>query len=200
MQYLGNIKVIPELPEEIQRLHELAYNFYFSWSPQARQLFRLIDPPLWTRVNHNPVKFLREVQQKELERCASDPEYLSTFKKVMVEFDQYMNPESTWYSQHHPELKDKPIAYFSAEIGIHESLPVYAGGLGVLAGDHLKSASDLGVPLVGITLFYHQTYFTQQVDAHHNQIALYIPHDPGDLPLLPVLNNEGKPLVLTLPV
>ncbi|RMF59692.1 MAG: glycosyltransferase family 1 protein [Calditrichaeota bacterium] len=200
MHYLGNIKVIPELPEELSRLKELAYNFYFSWSPEARELFRAIDAPLWTKVNHNPIKFLREVQQKELERCARDPEYLSNFKKVMVEFDQYMNPKTTWFEQNFPEYKDKTIAYFSAEIGVHESLPVYAGGLGVLAGDHLKSASDLGAPLVGVTLYYHQTYFTQQIDAHHNQIALYIPYYPEDLPLLPVLKEDGSPLIIQVPV
>ncbi len=200
MHYLGKIKVTPSLPEEITRLTDLAYNLYFSWTPEARQLFRLIDPQLWTKLNHNPVKFLREVQQKELERCVSDPAYLSTFKRVMAEFDEYMNAEKTWFMQNHSKHKNKTIAYFSAEVGIHESLPIYAGGLGVLSGDHLKAASDLGVPLVCVSLFYHQTYFTQQIDAHGNQIALYIPINPDELPLFPVLNKEGKPLKITVPV
>lgn len=200
MQHLGTIRVIPELPDEIKRLNELAYNLYFSWTPEARQLFRVIDPKLWTTVNHNPVKFLREADQTSLEKLAKDPVYLSNFKKVMDEFDGYMNPETTWFELHHPKYKNKPVAYFSAEFGIHESLPIYSGGLGVLAGDHLKSASDIGAPLVGVSLFYHQTYFTQQIDAHNNQIALYIPHDPNDLPLTPVLNSNGKPLIIKVPM
>lgn len=200
MQHLGTIRVIPELPDEIKRLKELAYNLYFSWTPEARQLFRVIDPKLWTTVNHNPVKFLREADQTSLEKLAKDPVYLSNFKKVMDEFDGYMNPETTWFELHHPRYKNKPVAYFSAEFGIHESLPIYSGGLGVLAGDHLKSASDLGAPLIGVSLFYHQTYFTQQIDAHNNQIALYIPHDPNDLPLMPVTSSNGKPLIIKIPM
>ncbi len=200
MQQMGSIRVIPELPNEIKRLNDLAYNLYFSWTAQARQLYRTIDPMLWTVVNHNPVKFLRDVQQSDLERVANDPVYLSNFKKVMEDFDRYMAKEDTWFNQTYPKLKDKTIAYFSAEFGLHESLPIYSGGLGVLAGDHLKAASDLGLPLVGVSLFYHQTYFTQQIDAHHNQIALYIPYYPEDLPLMPVLTERGKPLIVKVPV
>ncbi|NOX36003.1 MAG: glycosyltransferase family 1 protein [Calditrichaeota bacterium] len=200
MDYVGSIKVIPRLPEELQRLKELAYNLYFSWNPEARQLFRQIDPELWKRVNHNPVKFLQEVQQHLLEEKSRDPQYLALFKKVMVEYDQYMKNEDTWFSHAHPEYQDKIIAYFSAEFGFHESLPIYAGGLGVLAGDHLKSASDLGIPLVGVSLFYHQTYFTQQIDAHGNQISLYVPYQPEELPLHPVLDEKGKPIIISVEV
>lgn len=200
MQHMGNVRVIPKLPEEIKRLKELAYNLYFSWTPEARQLYRIIDPKLWTVVNHNPVKFLREVQQTNLEKFATDPVYLSTFTRVMADFDRYMNAENTWFGENFPKYKDKIIAYFSAEFGIHESLPIYSGGLGVLAGDHLKSTSDLGAPVVGVSLFYHQTYFTQQIDAHNNQIALYIPYYPEELPLTPVLHSNGKPLIVKVPV
>ncbi len=200
MQYVGSIKVIPELPSEIKRLEELAHNFYFAWSPEARQVFRFINPKLWTKVNHNPVKFLREVQQRDLDRSASDPEYLSLYKRVMREFDEYISSDHTWYRQNFPKDKNKTIAYFSAEFGFHESLPIYSGGLGVLAGDHLKSASDLGLPLVGVSLFYHQTYFTQQIDAHGNQIALYIPQNGYDLPLTKVTQKDGSDLVISVPV
>ena len=124
MSFLGTIQVVPELPDEIKRLKDIANNLYFSWNPEARQLFRTIDRDLWQNVNHNPVKFLREVQQKKLEKYAEDPEYLSLFKKVIVEFDKYMNPKETWYSKNFPDLKDKLIAYFSAEFGLHESLPI----------------------------------------------------------------------------
>ena len=132
MNFLGTIHVIPELPDELKRLEDLAYNLYISWNPEARQLFRKIDPELWKTTNHNPVKFLREVQQKKLEKAATDPQYLSLFKKVVVEFDQYMKAENTWFSKTFTKENKKLIAYFSAEFGFHESLPIYAGGLGVL--------------------------------------------------------------------
>ncbi|MCB0301068.1 MAG: alpha-glucan family phosphorylase, partial [Calditrichaeota bacterium] len=200
MQYVGSIKVIPELPSEIKRLEELAKNLSFAWTPEARQLFRQINPALWTKTNHNPIKFLREVQQRDLDRCVNDPEYLSMYKRVVREFDEYISEENTWYKQTFPKDRNKVIAYFSAEFGFHESLPIYSGGLGVLAGDHLKSASDLGLPLVGVSLFYHQTYFTQQIDAHGNQIALYIPHNGNDLPLHKVTKENGSDLIVTVPL
>lgn len=200
MAFLGSIQVVPELPDEIKRLKDLANNLYYSWNPEARQLFRTIDQELWHYVNHNPVKFLREVQQKKLEKYANDAEYLALFKKVIVEFDQYMSPKETWFSKTCPEAKDKLIAYFSAEFGLHESLPIYSGGLGVLSGDHLKSCSDLGIPVVGITLFYHQTYFTQQIDAQGRQIALYPTQNPEELPLYPVLDDTGKKLLIDITV
>lgn len=198
MTFLGSIQVVPELPEEIKRLKDLASNLYYSWNPEARQLFRTIDKELWQDVNHNPVKFLREVPQKKLEKYANDAEYLALFKKVIVEFDQYMKPKETWFSKTFPEAKDKLIAYFSAEFGLHESLPIYSGGLGVLSGDHLKSCSDLGVPVIGISLFYHETYFTQQIDAQGRQIALYPILNPEELPLSPILDDKGNTLLIDI--
>jgi starch phosphorylase len=200
MSYLGTIRVVPELPEEIKRLEELAYNLYFSWTPEARELFRTIDKELWRDTNHNPVKFLREIQQKKLEKFATDPQFLSLFKKVMVEYDQYLDSKHTWFQKTFPDEKNKTIAYFSAEFGFHESIPIYAGGLGVLAGDHLKSASDLGVPLIGVSLFYHQTYFSQQIDAQGKQIAMYDTQIPDELPLKPVLNKDGTPVTIEVEV
>lgn len=200
MSFLGTIQVVPELPDEIKQLKDLANNLYFSWNPEARQLFRTIDRELWQSVNHNPVKFLREVQQKKLEKYAEDPEYLSLFKKVVVEFDKYMKPKETWFSKNFPDIKDKLIAYFSAEFGLHESLPIYSGGLGVLAGDHLKSCSDLGLPVVGVSLFYHETYFTQQVDAQGKQVALYPSQNPEELPLSPVLDDTGNQVIIDIMV
>lgn len=200
MKYLGTIRVVPELPEEIKRLQELSYNLYFSWNAESRQLFREIDPHLWKKLNHNPVLFLKEVQQKDLERCANDPAYLAKLKKVMKKFDTYMLAEETWFEKTFPKEKNKTIAYFSAEFGFHESLPIYSGGLGVLAGDHIKSASDLGIPLVGVSMFYHQTYFTQQIDPHGNQIAIYPPKHPEDLPLVPLYDDKGDPLKVSVTI
>ncbi len=200
MQYIGNITVVSELPNELRRLNDLAYNLYFSWRPEARQLFRLIDPALWTRLNHNPVKFLREVQQKKLQRVANDEDYLKNYTRIVAEFDAYMKAKKTWFVENYPADKDQLIAYFSAEFGFHESLPIYSGGLGVLAGDHIKSASDLGIPLLGVSLFYHQTYFTQQIDANGNQIALYIPQSGSELPMQPVFAKTGERLQVSVEV
>ncbi len=200
MKFLATMNIRPELPEELSRLRELAYNFYFSWNPDTQLLFHQIDPGLWRQVNYNPVQFLNEVQQSQLDRAAANPQYLALLKKVLVQFDQYMNEKNTWFRQNYPEHADRPIAYFSAEFGFHESLPIYAGGLGVLAGDHLKTASDLGLPLVGVSLFYHQGYFTQQIDAHGGQVALYPTFNPEELPLLPVLDESGDPVLVRVPL
>jgi len=196
MQYLGGLQVIPQLPTKIKRLKDLAYNLYFSWHPEVRDLFIEIDRNLWKKTNHNPVKFLFEVQQKKLEAKASDPVYLKNYQEVINEFDHYLNLKNTWFTKNYPKLKNLLVAYFTAEFGFHESLPIYAGGLGVLAGDHLKSASDLGIPVVGISLFYHQTYFTQEIDAHGNQIAHYNNLNPLELPLQLVRDRKNDPLLV----
>ena len=200
MHFIGQVRVIPHLPQAIQRLQDLAYNFYFTWHPEVRDLFIAIDRQLWKQVNHNPVRFLQVVQQNKLEEKANDREFLSRFNQVLKQFDAYINEKNTWFVQHFPEYKNHTIAYFTAEFGFHESLPIYAGGLGVLAGDHMKSASDLGIPLVGISLFYNQTYFTQEIDSAGNQIALYQEINPLELPLRPVLNAEGTPLLVSVPL
>lgn len=200
MDYLGELKVVPKLPEQIKRLKELAYNFYFSWHPEVRDLFIEIDKEVWKFVNHNPVKFLHEVQQKRLEEKAQDRVFLEKYKQALTDFDKYMRDEKTWFSSNFPEYRGRHIAYFTAEFGFHESLPIYAGGLGVLAGDHIKSASDLGIPLTGVSLFYQQTYFTQEIDAHGNQIPHYLPLNPEELPLRRVSDSKKKPLILKVPV
>lgn len=200
MDYLGEVKVVPKLPEQIKRLKDLAYNFYFSWHPEVRDLFIEIDKEVWKFVNHNPVKFLHEVQQKRLEEKARDESFLEKYKQALSGFDKYMQTEKTWFSSNFPEYRGQHIAYFTAEFGFHESLPIYAGGLGVLAGDHIKSASDLGIPLTGVSLFYRQTYFTQEIDAHGNQIPHYLPLNPEELPIRRVFDSKNKPLILKVPV
>lgn len=196
MDYLGNVKVVPRLPEELERLNDLAYNLYFSWAPEVRDLFIRIDRELWKETNHNPVKFLQEVQQKELEKKAKDPAFLKKLETTLQMYDNYLNKDDTWFLQNYTNHTNKVIAYFTAEFGFHESLPVYAGGLGVLAGDHIKSASDLGIPIVGVSLFYNQTYFTQEINAQGNQIAYYPPMDPRTLPMKLVKKKDGTPLLV----
>ncbi|MFZ0389561.1 MAG: alpha-glucan family phosphorylase, partial [Calditrichia bacterium] len=200
MEYLGSLKVTPKLPPELARLKDLAYNLYFAWQPEVRDLFISMDRRLWKNTNHNPVKFLQEIQQKKIEAKAQDAGFLQNYQQVVERFDEYMNDENTWFNQNFPEYNLNKIAYFTAEFGFHESLPIYAGGLGVLAGDHMKSASDLGIPLIGVSLFYNQTYFTQEIDNHGNQLAHYQQMDPADLPLVPVENEDGTPLLITIPL
>ena len=200
MKYLGNMRVVPRLPEKIARLKDLAYNLYFAWHPEVRDLFIEIDRELWKKTNHNPVKFLNEVQQKRLEEYSKKEEFLSKYNDVLNQFDIYLNEKKTWFKQAFPENTDLLIGYFTAEFGLHESLPIYAGGLGVLAGDHMKSASDLGIPIVGVSLFYNQTYFNQEIDAQGNQLAKYNQLNPFELPLNLVRNSEDLPLLIELRV
>lgn len=200
MQYVGSLRVMPQLPEELNRLKDLAYNLYFTWHPEVRDLFINIDRKLWKQVNHNPVKFLHEVQQKKIEQKKNDPEFLRDYRSVVEQFDTYINEKNTWFNKNYREYRDKIITYFTAEFGFHESLPIYAGGLGVLAGDHLKSASDLGIPVAGISLFYDQTYFTQEIDVQGNQISHYRRLNPDELPLTLVQQRDGSPLLVKVPL
>ncbi|MGC8771151.1 MAG: alpha-glucan family phosphorylase [Brevinematia bacterium] len=191
MKYVGTLKVEPSLPENISRIKELAYNLWWVWNYDAQQLFIKIDPDLWEKVYHNPVKFLLEIDQKSLLKVSEDKNYLELYEKVFKEFDNYMKSENTWFNKNFPEYKNKLIAYFSAEYGFHESLPIYSGGLGVLAGDHLKSASDIGLPLIGVGLLYKQGYFTQRINPEGWQEAIYYNLDFNQLPLQKVI-KDGK--------
>lgn len=183
------------LPERLERLHELAYNLWWAWHPEARALYRDIDPPLWLEIYHNPVKFLREVRQRDLEAVSKDPAYLARYDAVMAAFDAYMAPTRTWWTDHHP-TEQGTIAYFSAEFGLHESLPIYSGGLGVLSGDHTKEASDMGLPLVCVGFIYPQGYFRQMIDANGWQEAVYEKLNFADVPARPALTSEGREVVI----
>ena len=198
MDFIGEFNVLPQLPESISRLNDLATNFYFCWHKDAQDAFREIDPMLWRNSNHNPVKFLRSVSQKRLEEVGSDTDYLQKLDDVLYEFDKYINSENTWFNKEHSEYKDKLVAYFSAEYGFHESLPIYSGGLGILAGDHCKSASDLGLPMVGIGLAYHQAYFTQRIDATGKQLAEYPAYNFHEMPVTLEKDKNGKTLVISI--
>jgi starch phosphorylase len=186
------------LPRRIDRLRELAYNLWWSWHLPAQRLFSALDPELWHAVRHNPIKLLTQVRRKQINAVTHDNHYLELYDRVMQDFDEYLNPTSTWYSQAHPKLPSEPgtIAYFSTEFGLHESLPIYAGGLGMLSGDHSKAASNLGLPFVGIGFLYEQGYFRQRISEDGWQEAYYDNIDPAELPVLPVLNPEGTPLLV----
>ncbi|MEM7336778.1 MAG: alpha-glucan family phosphorylase [Chloroflexota bacterium] len=183
-----------KLPEKINRLGELAYNLWWSWSPQARVLFRNLDLPLWRQTLHNPVQMLQEIEPRKLETAVQDGEFMRRYNKVMLLFDEQMKRENSWFHKTYPELTDKTIAYFSFEFGLHSSLPIYSGGLGILSGDHAKEASDLGLPFVGVGFMYPQGYFRQRIPSHGWQEAVYQQLDMGRAPVLPVLNEDGSEL------
>lgn len=196
MKFMGRIKIRPDIPAPLARLKELAYNLWWSWDPDASGLFRQIDPALWESTHQNPVKFLLEVSQDCLEIISRDREYLDSFDKVMSRFDRYMKADHTWHQKNCPDRKNELIAYFSAEFGIHESIPIYSGGLGVLAGDHVKSASDIGLPLVGVGLLYKQGYFSQRITGEGHQEAVYFDMDFTQLPLNKVTDANGEHLTI----
>lgn len=197
MYYYKSVTVNPKVPERISRLQELAYNLWFSWHHQATMLFSKINAELWEQVYHNPVKFLIYVQQQDLNRVANDEDYLQIYDQVFADYDRYMNEEK-WFQKNYPQHGQRPIAYFSAEFGLHESLPIYSGGLGLLAGDHCKAASDLGLPFVAVGLLYKHGYFSQRLNNQGWQQAEYPSLNFTEMPIKPVLDDQGKEVIIPL--
>src|SRR5438552_16479754 len=181
----------PLLPARIGRLTELAYNLWWSWHPEARALFAAIDPTVWAMTALNPVKLLREVMPTRLLMLSHDPAFLRRYDAVMIAFDADLAARDTWFARSAPDLAKTAIVYLSAEFGIHNSLPIYSGGLGILAGDHCKEASDLGVPLVGVGFMYPQGYFRQRITPEGWQEAAYAPFNQAESPIHPALTPSG---------
>jgi starch phosphorylase len=186
------------LPQPIQRLGDLAYNLWWTWIPSAERLFSRIDPSLWERLAHNPVLLLRQVERAQLNAVVHDQSYLNLYKQTLQAYDEYMANEDTWFSRKHPELKEKSIAYFSSEFGLHETLPIYAGGLGILSGDHLKEASDLGLPLMAVSFIYTQGYFSQHINEEGWQEAHQVTLNFDDLPVMPLVDKNDQPLTIAV--
>lgn len=186
------------LPRRISRLSALAYNLWWVWNPEGLNLFRAINKRVWDETGHNPVAFLRKVERSQLNAVANDTYYLEMYDRVIKQFDAYMGEKSTWYAKTYPKLNGGEIAYFSFEFGLHESLPVYAGGLGILAGDHLKEASDLGLPLSGIGFIYNEGYFTQRIteDGWQETGTHYLTLE--DSPVIPLYGEDGQPLTISI--
>ena len=195
---------IPYLPARIEHLADLAENLWWSWQLDARGLFRTIDEPLWHLVKHNPIALLRRVDPSRLAGCASDPTFLARYDRVLERYRLALESNETWFHNNYPSV-DRPIAYFCAEFGLHNSVPIYSGGLGILAGDHCKAASDLGVPLVGVGLFYTKGYFDQQLRLDGWQEDSDVLFDvsltplervagPGGVPYLAVVETFGRPV------
>jgi phosphorylase/glycogen(starch) synthase len=187
-----------DIPERIARLRELAYNLWWSWHLPARNLFKRIDPHLYETGKHNPVFLLNSVSPQRLRELTGNHSFISQYDQVLESFDNYIacNGAPAFLASSPALSPRRPIAYFSTEFGIHESLPIYSGGLGVLSGDHLKSASDLHIPLVGVGLFYQHGYFRQHIDAKGQQVASYPDYDPSTLPLEAVLDEDGTPAII----
>lgn len=193
-----------KLPQRIGGLNELANNLWWGWYPQARDLFRMLDYPLWKMRGHNPVKELHEISPEKLRAAANDHDFLTLYDSVMSAFNSYMSAKDTWFAANHPEMLEGPIAYFSMEFAIHNSLPIYAGGLGVLAGDMCKEASDLGLPLVGVGFMYPHGYFHQRMSAQGWQEEIFRKLDFYEAPIVPIQGRrpltrvevDGRPLFI----
>jgi len=195
---MGNNMQTPTLSDvkEMARgLHRLARNLWWTWDQGAQDVFAELSPRAWQNLYHNAVAVLHEVSESELHARLRNPELAERVRRVLERFDRYLKDTQTWAASHAPSLIKKPVAYFSAEFGFHETLPIAAGGLGILAGDHAKSASDLGLGFVGISLFYREGYFQQEINQDNWQVDYYTLLNPRNLPMEPVLDERGERLV-----
>ncbi|MDQ3932629.1 MAG: alpha-glucan family phosphorylase [Actinomycetota bacterium] len=202
MKPIHTFTVVPALPPALEPLRELATNLRWAWDPDTVDLFRRLDPELWVETERNPVRLLGSIEQAKLESAAADQDFLTHLDRAMLALRAYLDAEQTWYQQEHGPSGDLPhdllVAYFSAEFGITDCLSIFAGGLGVLAGDHLKSASDLGVPLVGLGLLYQQGYFRQRLNDAGWQQEIAANNDFHSLPLTLERDRDGGPVTIEL--
>ena len=196
MYIFNRITVNPQLPKRIAKLDDIANNLWWSWNTEFLRLFKQIDRDLWDSVEKNPVKFLKLVSQERLEEAAQNPSFVKEYDKIIENFEDYMSSKSTWYSRNYPDNKNDLIAYFSAEYGLDQILSIYSGGLGILSGDHLKSASDLGLPIVAVGLLYKNGYFHQKINGYGDQETEYKKIDLSTLPIKPVKDVDGKDLII----
>jgi len=185
------VEVNPKIPRKLVRLEELANNLWYSWDKPTRTLFARLHPGLWGAVGNNPKVFLRRVDEQRLMEAMDDQVFLATYNRVLSAFDTYHN-EPMRRAEGEQFKADDVVAYFCAEFGFHESFPIYSGGLGILAGDHCKAASDMRLPFVAVGLLYRQGYFIQTIDASGEQLETYIDSDFDDLPIAPALRDDGS--------
>ncbi|HOI30248.1 MAG TPA: alpha-glucan family phosphorylase [Melioribacteraceae bacterium] len=197
VNYIGRFNVVPALPEKLEPLREIVFNLFWTWNHDAIDLFRRLDGKLWDETYHNPVLMLGKISQERLNEVSTDDSFISHMNRVYVQLSIYME-EKTWYQKNYKFDKENVVAYFSAEFGLTECLQIYSGGLGVLSGDHLKSASDLGLPLVGIGLCYKEGYFQQYLTSDGWQQERYEITDFYNQPLTLVTNEDKSPLKIEL--
>ena len=198
MRQLRTFTVVPQLPERLQPLLEIAHNLWWTWNPEAVDLFRRMDHDLWSETYHNPVKMLGVIDQAKLRQLETDDVFLAHMDRVAQSLGRYLSMP-TWAEKVHPEFNGHHVAYFSMEFGLHECLPIYAGGLGVLAGDHFKSTSELGLPIVGVGLAYRQGYFHQYLTHDGWQQEVYPENDFYNMPVRRVRDAAGAPLRVEIP-
>ena len=184
----------------ISGLQRLANNLWWTWNPRAQDIFHTLSERKWRSSNHNAVSVLKSISHGELQARLCEKDFLEAVEEVLQEFDAYMAKTDTWYHEYTSGADGNLVAYFSAEFGLHECLPIYSGGLGVLAGDHTKSASDLGVPFVGISLFYRNGYFQQRIAPDGWQHESYPLIDPHELPVELVTDADGSPVVASVDI
>ena len=196
MYIFNRITVNPQLPKRIEKISEISNNLWWSWNTEFLRLFQEIDRDLWEQSNKNPVQFLKHVSQDRLEKAAKDLLFLRDYDKVVDNYEAYMSSKNTWFANRYPENKNDLIAYFSAEYGLDQTIPIYSGGLGILSGDHLKSASDLGIPLVAVGLLYKDGYFNQKIDGNGQQQTEYNKLDLENMPINPVKDENGNDLII----
>lgn len=198
---IATVNVIPRLPKALSRLQDLAHNMRFAWDHDTIALFRRLDPDLWENVYHNPVRMLGVISQERLEAATKEPAFMVNMERVLNAYDEYMAASNTWFDETYTDLKKRPvIGYFSMEFGITECFQNYSGGLGILSGDHLKSASDLNIPLVGVGLIYQEGYFQQYLNADGWQQESYPINDFHNLPLQLEVDKDGNPLKINVPL
>ena len=195
MKPIQTFTIIPSLPENLSFLRTLAYNLWWSWNHEALDIFARVDSDLWDKTNHNPIKLLGQVNQAKLEILSDDDGFLAQLDRVSQKLNSYLN-EQTWYEKSFGKPDEIKIAYFSAEFGLTECVPIYSGGLGILAGDHFKSASDLGLPFLGVGLLYQQGYFHQFLNADGWQGERYPKNDFYNMPIQLQKNEQGDPLMV----
>jgi starch phosphorylase len=196
MQPIHTFNVVPKLPPALEPLRDLARNLWWTWEPSARALFHHLDPELWHKTNHSPVRELQLCKQARLEELAKNDDFLREMNGVIAKFRAYLAADDTWWHNKVDKGLSGPVAYFSAEFGFHESFPNYSGGLGILSGDHCKSASDLGLPFVAISLLYRHGYFKQQINKDGWQESLELNQNFTHLPVREVRNDKGQPIVV----
>jgi starch phosphorylase len=189
----------PLIPERLRQLPQLAADLWWTWNPEAREVFRRLDYELWRQTAHNPVLLLQQVSQEMINLAAANARFLQIYDRAVVSLDAARGAKDTWWQKRYPDVEG-PIAYFSAEFALHQSLPIYAGGLGVLAGDHCKEASDLGIPLIGVGFMYPQGYFHQTVSPEGWQQEVYERLNWAEAPIEPAITPEGQPCIIAVPL
>ena len=198
MYVFNRITVNSQLPKRISKLEEISNNLWWSWNTEFLRLFKKIDVDVWYASSRNPIKFLKTVSQEKLEQISKNQEFLDEYDRLVENFEHYMQSKNTWFTKEYPNHRDSLIAYYSAEYGLDQILPIYSGGLGILSGDHLKSASDLGIPLVAIGMLYKQGYFNQKINTIGTQESEYYDLDFNRI-MNEIINNKGSKFKIYYP-